>query len=195
MYNSGAVIIAAGLSSRMGTFKPLLDFGNSTVIETVIQTLQCADVEKIIVVTGHCAETLEKQLSRYPVTCVHNPYYKTSHMFDSALLGFQELYQKCYKILFSPADIPGYQPSTVQTLLESQSLLACPTYNEKKGHPLMMSHSVLTQLLDAPGTEGIKGALRKIGIPMTCIPVNDPGILYDVDTYDEYLALRKRLKA
>lgn len=195
MYNSGAVIIAAGLSSRMGCFKPLLKFGTSTIIETIIQTLQDAHVNEIVIITGHCAEHLEKYLAEYPVKCIRNPYYKTSEMFDSALLGFQELYGKCRKVLFSPADIPAYQLQTVQILLDTDVPLACPTYQMKKGHPLMMSSYILKQLLNDSGTGGIKGALSRTGIPMTYIPVDDPGILFDADTYDEYQTIRNLFQA
>ena len=55
----GAVIAAAGIASRMGEFKPLLKFGNMTIIERIISTLKGAGIEEIVVVTGSNAKQLE----------------------------------------------------------------------------------------------------------------------------------------
>ena len=61
----GGVILAAGLSSRMKDFKPLLPIGNTTFIKRLILQMRTVGVEKIVVVTGHChAKLTEHQIGR-----------------------------------------------------------------------------------------------------------------------------------
>ena len=67
---TGAVVLAAGLSSRMKSFKPMLPLAGSTVIKTAISTLRAAGVTTIEVVTGKNAEALCKHLSEVDVECV-----------------------------------------------------------------------------------------------------------------------------
>src|SRR5918997_407267 len=66
-----AILLAAGQSKRMGAFKPLLPFGNKTVIECCIDYLRDGGVETIVVVLGHRAEDIRRQVSG--VTFAVNP--------------------------------------------------------------------------------------------------------------------------
>ena len=70
-----AIVLAAGFSSRMGAFKPLLPFGERTVVDHVVTTLRAAGVERIHVVTGFEAESLAPELARLGVTRAHNPQF------------------------------------------------------------------------------------------------------------------------
>ncbi|HLZ18614.1 MAG TPA: NTP transferase domain-containing protein, partial [Smithellaceae bacterium] len=58
-----AVIVAAGFSSRIGSFKPLLPMGSSTIIETAINTFRSIGVGNIVVITGYNAEVLEAHIA------------------------------------------------------------------------------------------------------------------------------------
>ena len=60
---TGAVITAAGMSSRMGDFKPLLNIGSMTIVKRIVATLKQAGAEKLVMVTGYNAETLEHHLA------------------------------------------------------------------------------------------------------------------------------------
>lgn len=64
MRKTGAVLVAAGLSSRMGAFKPMLPFGDSTIALNVVTMLRQLKVDPVVVVTGHQAESLERHLFR-----------------------------------------------------------------------------------------------------------------------------------
>src|SRR5262245_37290635 len=70
-----AIVLAAGESRRMGALKPLLPFGGSTVIETVAGTLLRCPLHEVIVVLGHRAEEIERQLARHPARVVRNADY------------------------------------------------------------------------------------------------------------------------
>ena len=113
----GAVILAAGISSRMGEFKPLLPMGEETVIRNVVRVLQTAGVSRILVVTGYQSEVLQEHLAHTGVMFVHNERFAQTQMFDSVRLGLAAMGDSCEKILLTPADVPLVQPDTVLTVL------------------------------------------------------------------------------
>ena len=82
-----AVILAAGLSSRMMDFKPLLPFGGTTVIQHTVSRMLEGGAEEIILVTGFLATEVERIFRDSRVRFVHNRDYAKSQMFDSVCLG------------------------------------------------------------------------------------------------------------
>lgn len=185
---NGAVIVAAGLASRMGEFKPLMRFGNMSIIERIISTLQKAGVNEIVVVTGNQAKVLEHHLKNAGVIFLRNENYAQTQMFDSAKIGFRYLKDRCTKIVFTPADIPLYTSSTVQKLLSSKHLISYPIYHGKRGHPICLDHDLIEEILDYHGENGLKGALSFYQ-DIENIEVLDQGILYDADSKDDYARL------
>lgn len=186
---TGAVIVAAGMSSRMGDFKPMLNIGSISIAQRIIATFQQADVSKIVVVTGYNADTLEHHLSRSGVIFLRNENYRTTQMFDSALIGLRYLTDKCERVLLTPVDIPLFTADTVGRLLDSGAELACPVCCGQSGHPILMSSAVIANVLADSGENGLQGALSRCGVPVAEIEVNDQGILHDADTPEDYRAL------
>lgn len=186
---TGAVIVAAGMSSRMGKFKPMLSIGSISIAQRVVATLRQAGASRIVVVTGYKAEELEWHLARSGVIFLRNENYRTTHMFDSALIGLKYLRGKCSRVLFTPVDIPLFTSSTVEALLSSGAPLACPVCGGKTGHPILMSTDVISRILEDGGEGGLQGALSRCGVPMLQVEVDDPGILHDADTPDDYAKL------
>jgi len=184
-----AVIVAAGMSSRMNAFKPLLPLGESTMIRTLIGTCIAAGVGRIVVVTGHRADELEAHVADLPVECLRNPDYETTKMARSVRIGFDAVVGRCERVLFCPADMPLWRPSTVRALVESGSLLAKPTYRGQNGHPLLIDASLIDPVLERLDAEGLSAAVKATGIPMAFIEVDDPGCVLDADTPDQYARL------
>lgn len=186
---TAAVITAAGLSSRMGAFKPLLKLCDRTVIQHVIHTLRCAGIDQIAVVTGHCAEDLQRHLAGKNVDLVHNGQYRTSEMFDSVKLGLSHWIDSCERILLTPVDIPLFSTQTVAALLQTRAEAACPICDGKRGHPLLLSASAARAILSDCGEGGLRGAVSRLDAPLTYVEVRDPGVLYDADTPEEFARL------
>lgn len=186
---TGAVIVAAGLSSRMGDFKPMLNIGSISIAQRVIATLQQAGAERIVVVTGYNAATLERHLANLGVIFLRNNDFATTQMFDSAKIGLRYIQDKCDRVLFTPVDIPLFTAATVETLISSDAPLACPTCGGQTGHPMMLSSSLIPAILADSGEMGLRGAISRLNTEMVEIPVNDPGILMDADTMEDYDAL------
>lgn len=186
---TGAVVVAAGMSSRMGDFKPMLSIGSISVAQRVVATLKQAGAARVVVVTGYNAEELERHLASSGVVFLRNENYRTTHMFDSALIGLRYLRDKCRQVLFTPVDIPLFTAATVDALLESGAELACPVCGGSRGHPILMSADVIDRVLEDSGEGGLDGALSRCGVPMTLVEVDDAGILHDADTPEDYREL------
>jgi len=185
----GAVIVAAGRSSRMGDFKPMLNIGSISIAQRIIATFHQAGVSKIAMVTGYNAEVLERHLSGNGIVFLRNPDYATTQMFDSAKIGLEYLKDKCDRILFTPVDIPLFTQRTVEALIACPGALANPVCDGESGHPIIFDSALLDWILDYQGQGGLKAAIAQCGIPMTPVPVDDRGILHDADTPEDYKAL------
>ncbi len=182
----GAVITAAGMSSRMGDFKPMLNIGSMSIARRVVATLKQAGIDQIVMVTGYNADMLERHLAGNGIVFLRNPDYEHTHMFDSAKIGIEYLADKCDRILFTPIDIPLFTALTVTTILQSDDELICPICNGQEGHPILFSKQVAHYILTDSGVQGIRGALSRCGVDMSYIPVDDEGVLHDADTPQDY---------
>ena len=183
---TAALIVAAGMSSRMGDFKPMLTIGEMSIAERVITTFQQAGITRIVVITGYQAEVLEHHLAGRGIVFLRNEHYEQTQMFESACIGLQYLHGKCERVLFTPVDIPLFTAATVRALIASDALLACPVCEGKTGHPTMLSETLIEGILADGGEGGLQGALSRCGETMHQIPVSDPGILHDADTPADY---------
>ena len=185
----GALIVAAGMSSRMGQFKPMLNIGSISVAQRIIATLQQAGATKIVMVTGYNAIVLERHLAGNGIIFLRNENYETTQMFDSVKIGLTYLLDKCDKILFTPVDVPLFTAQTVSTLLDSGAELACPMCQGKQGHPILIGNRLIPEILNDCGQQGLKGAMDRCSIPLRRIEVDDPGTVHDADTPEDFSAL------
>ena len=188
---TAALIVAAGMSSRMGDFKPMLNVGSISIAQRVVATLQQAGVDKIVMITGYNATQLERHLSGMGIVFLRNEKYEFTQMFESACIGLSYLKDKCDRLLFTPVDIPLFTAATVDLLLESDAPLACPVCEGERGHPILISTALIPALLADSGDDGLRGALERCGADMEEISVEDRGVLHDADTPEDYRALLK----
>ena len=144
----GALIVAAGMSSRMGDFKPMLSIGSISVAQRIVATLSQAGVSKIVMITGYNAVMLERHLSGNGIIFLRNEQYETTQMFDSVKIGLRYLQDKCDIILFTPVDVPLFTAKTAKTILDSGARLACPMCEGKQGHPILIANELIQEILD-----------------------------------------------
>ncbi len=189
-----AVIAAAGLSSRMGAFKPTLPLGNDSISRRLILTFIRAGSLPVTVVTGFMAEALADHLKDLPVRLVHNKNYETSHMFDSLSLGLRACLENPAlpdKIFLCPADMPLISPETISLMAGQEAGVIIPVCEGRNGHPVCISKALLPALLSHDGTDGLRGALKPLSSEIFHLPVDDAGILTDADTMEDYRKIRK----
>ena len=185
----GAVVAAAGMSSRMGRFKPLLDIQGEPAIVRVIHTLRSGGAENIFVVTGHHAEELRAALEGHGVSFVHNPDYAATGMFESVRLGLERAQRTCGRILVTPSDVPLFRAETVRTVLTSGEPIVIPTHGGRDGHPVLFEAEVVPEVLSFHGEGGLHGAILALGARVRRVEVPDDRIFTDMDTPEDYRRL------
>jgi molybdenum cofactor cytidylyltransferase len=189
--NVAAIIPAAGYSSRMKEFKPLLHLGGQSLLERCAASFRRAGVEKILVVTGYRAKEVQEEGRRLGLLCIHNPDYDQG-MFSSICTGVRHLsHEEGFFLL--PVDIPLIRYATISTLLsayDGQTVLF-PGFQHQTGHPPLIPARLLPEILAYNGVGGLKGLLEQQ--ESRVVPVWDKGILLDADTPDDFAALSRRL--
>lgn len=181
---TGAVIIAAGHKSKESTFNPMLPVGDSTAIRRIIITLKRAGVSPIVVITGEQADAVEKHISNLQVICLRNEQYAVTQMFSSICMGLNYIEDLCDRVFVLPAKFPVFLRETVQRLMQSEADVARPVFGGHRGHPVLLSSSVLRFIVSYQGEDGLRGALRQAAevFHEENIPVEDQGIIQAIET-------------
>jgi len=179
----------------MGAFKPLLPFGNKTVIECCIDYLQRGGVERIVVVLGHRAEEVRQTLRNFPIIFAFNPD-SNSEMGASIAAGVRELPNSTQATLIALSDHPAVPASVVSTLIETWedgARLVIPTWQGRGGHPVLVDLSFKHELLSLSSSGGLKALFAAHPEDLKRVPVTSPFIARDMDTWDDYQALHKEV--
>ena len=158
----GALITAAGLSSRMGEFKPLLPVGGVPLLEAGIRALRAGGVGPVYVVTGYRAADLRPLLARMDAVEIHNPRYAETDMFASVRLGLERAAADCGRLFLMPGDVALFRAYSVHAMDEAQrehdAGLVIPTCRETPGHPVLLGRDCIAHVLRHNGTMGLRGA-------------------------------------
>jgi molybdenum cofactor cytidylyltransferase len=186
-----AILLAAGRSKRMGRFKPLLSFGEKTVIESCLDYLRKGGIETIVVVGGHRINQLRDKLKPESVIIVENPD-PSSEMGQSIACGIKEVPNNFGAVLICLVDHPAVSYQVVQQLIDAWTkgaLLAVPTWQGRGGHPVLVDQRFRPELLNLPQEGGLKSLFLKHGEHLRRLPVDSPFIARDMDTWDDYTRL------
>jgi len=188
------LIPAAGLSSRMGEFKPLLPLRGKTVIENTIDSMLIAGVSQIVLVTGYRAEDVERLVrSRYienTVICIRNPLYESTDMITSIKTGLHAM-PDCDAFFLLPGDMPIVLKDTYlavyRKMTESGKAVIFPEINGKRKHPPLIRSSFIEKILDFTGQGGLRELWKYHEEEIDGVSVDDTGCRIDLDTYEQYL--------
>ena len=144
---AGAVIVAAGMSTRMKQFKQMMKIGNFTMAERVVINFKRAGIQDIVMVTGYRSRQLEAYLDYLDLEFVENKQYEHTDMFESARIGFRRLQNRCDKVLFCPADIPFFTDDTVKKVLSQNAEIVAPRCEGRSGHPISVHRELIPAIL------------------------------------------------
>ena len=190
------LVLAAGLSSRMNQFKPLLPMGGESVLARVVSLLQGAGADPVLVVLGHRATELEPVVGSLGVVPVLNPEYERG-MFSSLRAGLAALPVGCEALFLLPVDIPLVRPHTLARLRAAwdQGLgpVLHPTFQGEWGHPPLIAAGLAPAIMAYDGPGGLRGFWDRHPKLAQEVPVADRFILRDQDHPEEYAALRAEL--
>lgn len=184
-----AIVAAAGLSRRMGSCKQLLVLGGKTVLARCLETLLAGGVAEIVVVVGVQGEAVAAEARRFPVQVVVNND-PDGDMASSVRAGRAALSPKASAAIVALCDYPLVQPATVASLKKSHAIepdrILIPSHGDQRGHPLLFPRTVLEELqVDLT----LRDLVRCDPNRLRCIKVDDPGILLDMDTPEDYQRL------
>jgi len=188
------IILAAGLSSRMKAFKPLLKLKEKTIIEYSIDSMLYSGVNQIIVVLGFHAEQIKTLLgNKYDCSklkFIFNEKYAEADMFTSVKLGVSAM-DSCDAFYLLPGDMPAIQTKTflmVKELMEKRAsaMAAFPSINGQRKHPPLISWKCIELILKFNGNEGLRGVWKLIENQIVTVPVEDFGCTIDADTTEDY---------
>ena len=193
---TNGIILAAGLSSRMKAFKPLLKLKEKTMIEYSIDSMFNAGVSKIIVVLGFHAEEIETLLcnkydcSRVSFLC--NEKYAETDMLTSVKIGISAL-DTCDAFYLLPGDMPAIKTKTflmVKDCLDrTGAMVAFPTINDHRKHPPLISWKCIDFILKFNGDGGLRSLWNELETQIVTVPVDDFGCTLDADTKEDYSRL------
>jgi molybdenum cofactor cytidylyltransferase len=192
-----AIVLAAGMSRRMGSAKALLPLGDRTLVEHVIDAVQRSGVvARILVVTGCEADGIKASLSQFPgVEFVHNAHYETGEMLSSIQAGVRTLLTGDFDAFFvTLVDQPDVMPQTFRVLASQSANIVLPKYNRRHGHPVLIGMSAAQEILSLAHDQTLKAFISRHSNETREIEVDDPAILRDIDTPAEYQEAMDRLK-
>lgn len=183
------ILLAAGLSSRMGEPKQLLHFGESTIVETVVDNMLGAKFDEVIVVVGHRASDIRDQLGERPVSTVFNPNYREG-MLTSAQTGIRGLQESdafALMLVDQPFITSALIDRVVDAYVQTDKGIALPSYNYKRGHPVVFHQRYAREIL-ALGTEsdGVRTLFKKYSDDIHYVTVDTDWVLRDIDYREDY---------
>jgi molybdenum cofactor cytidylyltransferase len=194
----GAALLAAGRSSRMGRPKMTLPWTQGrSILAHVVRTFRLGGATSIVVVTGADRAEVEACLTGMQIILAHNPEFEAGGMLSSVKVGLQALGNTPVEAaLISPGDLPSLRPDTVAALIdglrEREAPILAPSFQHRRGHPLIVRRAEWQALLALEPDKTLRDYLRQHADDVGYIVVDDPAILQDLDTPEDYrVALAK----
>lgn len=187
-----AIVLAAGLSKRMGTAnKLLLKYKNRTVVEIVVENVIASGIEEVIVVTGHEPELIQNVLSNLPVKTVYNPFYEkgmTTSIQTGITLSQGNGYMICLSdmVLLTSEDYSSLKASFEQEVQVDKKCICIPVYNGQKGNPVIFSAYYRELILQCEYMEGCKNIIADYKENVHLVQMNTSNILTDIDNPEDY---------
>jgi len=184
-----AIILAAGESKRMGFPKMLMPFNESTMVETVIRNVRNSDVDNMIVVSGAEKDKIEEHLRKLSVNSCYNSDYKTG-MLSSVICGIRNLPAGFDAVLVFQGDQPLISPLSVNKVIKayrsSNKGIVIPVFENKRGHPVLINRKYIVEIEKIDPEKGLRSLAHQFPDDVLEVQTNDPGVLRDFDTYEEY---------
>jgi molybdenum cofactor cytidylyltransferase len=192
----GAIILAAGRSTRMGEAKPLLRLGESTVLGQTLENVRGAGVDEIVLVLGFSAETVRQQLPTSAIgglKIVVNQAYMQG-MASSLRAGLSAVGPRIDAALIVLADQPFIRPETLDRIVDryrqSHAQIVIPSYKGFRGNPVLLDRSLFPEVMALDGDIGCRAIFGSHLEGIVKAEVEDVGILLDIDTKDDYVRLQ-----
>lgn len=192
-----AIILAAGMSTRMGRPKQLLKVGNSTLVRIVTENVLLSNIDELLIVTGYQQKKVAAAINDLPVRVVFNPRYKDGQG-TSLAMGVKSISDSASAFMVFMVDQPMISASLINMLIEEFQKRSClalrPVCKGVPGHPVIFSSSVSEYLKDLRGDEGARQVLKKLEDKVEYFQVQDEAVIFDIDTPENFKEFEMKLK-
>jgi molybdenum cofactor cytidylyltransferase len=187
----GAIVLAAGMSSRMGQHKILLPWiGHKTIIENIIEQLILARIDHITVVTGYRADEVGQAADKMGVKTANNPQYQSGEMLSSLKVGLQSMPPHISAVLVVLGDQPRIQPRVINQVVmayaEGRGKIVAPSFQMRRGHPILIDRRFWAEILALSDGGAPRDVINLHGDQTAYVNVDTDSILRDVDTPEDY---------
>ncbi|MFQ5980558.1 MAG: NTP transferase domain-containing protein [Candidatus Heimdallarchaeota archaeon] len=187
----GAIVLAAGQSERFQSNKFLADVSGQPLLQrTLTPFIELKPyIKALCVVTGAYTAELQPLLQELAVKQSHNADYKLGGMSSSikrGLIGVQEQVISYLGVFIHPGDIPFILRQDLLTMISTQEMncskIVIPTFEGRKGHPLLIHSSLIHELSNLKESrQGLRGFLVDHSDEIDFAASSNPGILHDID--------------
>jgi molybdenum cofactor cytidylyltransferase len=180
----------------MGRDKALLPLRSRTFLEHIAGVLH-GEVEPLLVVLGHHAREIENQ-AHLPQACrvLLNPHYLSGQLSSLQVAVRALAGEEVAGALVCLVDHPAVSKAVVRSLLarfrETNAAILIPTFEGRRGHPVLFASRLFGELEAAPLNEGARWVVRHHAAELELLAVDEEGILWDVDRPEDYDALQRR---
>ena len=193
-----AIVLAAGLSRRMGEPKLLLPWGQTTILGQTLTNVLASSVDAVLLVTGFQRELIEAMAAARGVSTVHNADYATGEMLSSLQCGLRQLPDTTGAVLVVLGDQPLISGETIDLILAANrngaGSLVAPSFGKRQGNPVLIARRHFSELLALPPGSAPQDLLRKHPQELILVPVESDSVLKDIDSPESYQRLRPKKK-
>lgn len=179
-----AIILSAGFSSRMGCAKALLNYHGKTFLENICENIPADSIKQLIIVKNPILSFNKiSRLKNNKISFAVNPQPENG-MLSSFRCGLRALDSLSENVMLCLVDHPAVKKTTYEKLISQaeNNKIIIPTYNARRGHPVIFGTDFLTELLTGDCPQGAKSVVRRHQNNVKKIQVDDQGVLLDIDT-------------
>ena len=186
----GAIILAAGASSRMGTLKQVLPWKGTTLLQHSIDQVRASSFDEVVVVLGANRELVERQTDLTGVHPVFNPNWETgmASSLVAGLRGLLDLSPQLRSVLILLTDQPlldfRFYNKLLFRYLKGETKIVSSSYSGQLGVPVLFDRHHFKELLALRGDKGARALLRSLADDVIAIDAGDQAV--DLDTEEKY---------
>lgn len=189
-----AIVLAAGGSERMGEPKQLLPIDGQPMVRRVVEAVCGVGLDQVVVVTGAYADLVAQALAGLPVEFVANEAWLEG-MSTSLRRGLGALGPEIQASLIALADQPALTSDVLSALVAryraTGAPIVAPVCQGRRGNPVLFDRRLFADLLAVEGDQGGRTLLARYTAEVEQVEVDDSGVLFDVDTPQDYEEAQK----
>ena len=194
-----AILLAAGRSTRMGGSNKLTaEIGGRALVRIAAEQALASRASRVIVVTGHERARVEAALQGLPVRLVHNPDYAEG-LSTSVKAGLAALPTEAGAAIVCLGDMPQVTSALIDRVIaafdpEQNALVVLPTFDGKRGNPVLWSRRFFPDLMAIEGDVGARHLIGRYGEAVVEVPVAGKAALVDVDTPEALMGVKAEIE-